>query len=199
MPKVFTREVVRDLIARVDEGANAAVLRVPFFVPKHHPCSRVEGLRMVERALKAEVVGAKRWVLLKIIAAFGRCRYLGSIDAMAMDAYSDVFANQIEEFREDTERIVSIAIVEFLRELGTTKWWSRLPHDRTLEAVQRTTQLYVTRPELACVEPSFASALKMLTRMKVALAPLGRTLNGALEAKNGQSYHVLSRAALVYK
>jgi len=199
VPKVFTREVVQDLIDRVDEGANAALLRVPFFVPKHHPCSRQEGLEMVKQALKAESVGSKRWVLLKIIYAFGQCRRWVGVDEVALDAYSEVFASQLERFRDDTARIVNVALADFLRELVPRKRRIGLPTDRTLEAVQRAAQLYVAHSELCYTEPNFGPALKKLRAMKADLAPLNEALEATLDGEKEPSFHVLTRAALVYK
>ena len=197
VPKAFTREVVEELMAKVDEGHNAMVLKVPYLVSRRkHPFPHHEGLRMMREAVKLEKAGSKRWILLKSLCAFGG-RQRGAF--LEVKTYAELFQNQLKQPNADASREVNIALADFLKGYSSCPYPATVRSAKTADAMRAALQLYLSWPELRHKELDFAPVLKKAKGIKIITDALGHAVSSALAGEHGSTYMVLKRSGAIYK
>ncbi len=154
---------------------------------------------MLEDAASSAPVGSKKWILVKSIYAFGRCRLHRGLDRIARDAYEQLLVGQTERFNSSASRAVNVALADFLKDFGSCKQHGVTRCAEGTRVLGRAVQLYLDRPELCHVELDFSSAVKELEGIDGAREALDDLVKGALDSQREPSYVVLKRSALVYK
>ena len=199
VPASFTAEEVCRLVRDVAVGGNAALLKVPYFLgPRHHPCSRAEGLWIISEALAEESQGARRWVLLKSIHAFGCLRTGSAFRRDGFSAYRDLFMSQLRECDPSVSGDVCVAMSDYLRAIGNRRVRARDLHVAAVEVLGLVARLYLTRPELDRAELDFGPAVNRLGDVG-GHDVLDAAARSAVADDGEHPYWTLTRAALVYK
>ena len=93
-PSVYDRACVEGLIAGIDRGDNALILKFGFFLrkPQAQSLQPAEAVQMVEDAAKAEPTGTRRWFQLESVVGFAAER-TDPDGGPAADAYCAIFDN----------------------------------------------------------------------------------------------------------
>ena len=116
MPKQFDRATVVELLASVDEGHNAAVLKVGYFARRaRNALPPSEGLALVGEALSAEKAGTPRWFALQSVMAFGAFRAGPGYRDAGYAAYDALLSTAAESrhCEPTTVRLVQRSLKEF--------------------------------------------------------------------------------------
>lgn len=197
VPKAFTREVVQELIAKVDVGYNAVLLKVPYLVSRRkHPFPHHEGLRMMREAVKSEEVGSKRWILLKSLYAFGTRQRGGFLDNKT---YGQLFRSQLDRPNAQASRDVNVALVDFLTGLKSCPYPATIRSAQTAKTMELAAALYLVWPALRYRELDFGPALKKAEGVTAVRDALDKAASATLAGENGKTYVVLKRAGMLYK
>jgi len=197
VPKAFTRDVVQELIEKVDVGHNAVLLKVPYLVSRRkHPFQHHEGLKMMGEAAKSEEVGSKRWILLKSLYAFGRRQRGGFLDTTT---YGELFRSQLDRSNSEASREVNVALADFLTGFKSCPYPHTIRSVEAAKTMELAAALYLAWPELRHTELDFGPVLKKAEGVNAVSEALDRAASAALAGERGKTYVVLKRAGMMYK
>ncbi len=197
VPKAFTREIVEELIAKVDEGRNAMLLKVPYLVSRRkHPFPHHLGLKMMREAVKAEEPSTKRWILLKCLYAFGTYQRGAFLDTTT---YIELFENQLARPNPEASREINSALFDFLHEYSACPYPETVRSAKTAKAMGLAARLYLAWPELRYRELDFGPVLEKAKDIQIVKDALDRAAQSALAGESGSTYVALKRAGMIYK
>jgi len=200
IPKAFTRAVVERLIEQIEVGANAQVLRVPYFVVRRrHPLPKAEGLKMLQRAAESAPGGSQRWFLLKCTYAFADSRVTHGLTGRGVSAYGEIFSAYPAPSVPAANKTVRTALRDFLRDYGAAVWPAATRAPEGLAAFEAAAALCLRHHEFDDVCSRLGHAAKEAATTDAGRRVIDRLVTAALTGERGESYTTLTRCAEIHR
>jgi hypothetical protein len=92
MPASFDRETVQRLVDHIEQGHNASILHVGYFMRrKQHALPQSKGMKLLNEAISKETAGSKRWFVMQTLRGFAAFRATGVASDEGLEAYTAIF------------------------------------------------------------------------------------------------------------
>jgi hypothetical protein len=114
MPAQFDEATVRHLIDTADQGQNAIILKIGYFMNRiAHPFATTNGLAVIKDAITKDTVGSKRWFVLQSIRGFAGFRIAPTTRDESYEAYDALFGRVDDAEKSGAVDVLQRAVLEY--------------------------------------------------------------------------------------